>query len=116
MCATPGYPLSLDWLPAALERDARRDAAAVPHHRPHRRHRQQPRHRPLDQVSVQFLGTGGSWSQHFFRSRHSRQALDIEFPRKCLFEAFCRHSLRIKYKYRHHFKREELIYLCNHYH
>ena len=52
MCATPGYPLSLDWLPAALECDARRDAAAVPHHRPHRRHRQQPRHRPLDQVSV----------------------------------------------------------------
>ena len=52
MSATPGYPLSLDWLPAALERDARRDAAAVPHHRPHRRHRQQPRHHPLGQVSV----------------------------------------------------------------
>ena len=52
MSATPGYPLHLDWLPAALERDARRDAAAVPHHRPHRRHRQQPRHHPLGQVSV----------------------------------------------------------------
>ena len=51
MSATPGYPLYLDWLPAALERDARRDAAAVPHHRTHRRHRQQPRHHPLGQVS-----------------------------------------------------------------
>ena len=51
MSATPGYPLYLDWLPAALERDARRDAAAVPHHRTHRRHRQQSRHHPLGQVS-----------------------------------------------------------------
>ena len=52
MSATPGYPLSLDWLPAALECDARCDAAAVPHHRPHRRHRQQSRHHPLGQVIV----------------------------------------------------------------
>ena len=45
MSANPGYPLYLDWLPAALERDARCDAAAVVPH--HRTHRQQPRHCPL---------------------------------------------------------------------